>query len=220
MNIHHLNPFSSFIYELDQRIVNESHNNEKDNRQGDEDIVDLDDLVNKQPLISSPFSQSERIYHLDMWKPPRHYSKAEIEFEKPPNNKFASFTSSAALVQRLQKILEEKERNNNLLRKHLLKIHKESSILAEEVARRERPDGATLYRENNLLKDQLERCLRENALLRGLYMQSTNTALKKLKETEELNSRFQLQSRVHSAPSKICPDGSKAEDENEISVSK
>ena len=47
----------------------------------------------------------------------------------------ASFTSPTAQVSRLQKIVEDKDKQIAILQAQLLKIHKESSILAEEVAK-------------------------------------------------------------------------------------
>ena len=55
--------------------------------------------------------------------------------------------------------------------------------------RRRGPDANQLQRENRLMRDQLDRCMKENTVLRGLHMQSKNTTLKKLQKQHDMEGR-------------------------------
>ena len=50
--------------------------------------------------------------------------------------------------------------------------------------RRQGPDAAQLRRQNHHLKEQLDRCMRENAILKGFQMRSKNSVFKRIQSKE------------------------------------
>ncbi|XP_052079157.1 uncharacterized protein LOC127717519 isoform X1 [Mytilus californianus] len=157
--------------------------------------VDKDDSIQvtlRNPsFISRPFDTTKS--EGAVWTSPKPIGSAKerskyFSFDRPKTSDRTRLSSavSSHQAQYLKKILQEKEKELQMMQKLLSKSTDENSKLSKELEGYQGKNYDEIYLENLKLKESISRVSKENVILRGQLQQERNPAVQRMLKKENL----------------------------------
>ncbi|XP_071150159.1 uncharacterized protein [Mytilus edulis] len=157
--------------------------------------VDQDDSIQvtlRNPShISRPFDTTKP--GGAVWTSPKPIGSAKerskyFSFDRPKTSDRTRLSSavSSHQAQYLKKILQEKEKELQMMQRLLSKSTEENSKLSKELEGYQGKNYDEIYVENLKLKESISRVSKENVILRGQLQQDRNPAVQRMLEKEKL----------------------------------
>lgn len=160
-----------------------------DDEEKDQDMSE--DTLSEAPNIQRPFSslKLESPSRYANWSGPRKTMQSnrvnEFEWKKPIGSDGTCFTSPAQQLVRLQKVLEEKEKDMAILRKSLMKAQEDNYELIKELEGYRGEHYEDMKIENIRLKEHVKILTKEATKLRGLQRAQGNSILIKMQQERD-----------------------------------
>ncbi|CAG2231322.1 unnamed protein product [Mytilus edulis] len=128
-----------------------------------------------------------------VWTSPKPIGSAKerskyFSFDRPKTSDRTRLSSavSSHQAQYLKKILQEKEKELQMMQRLLSKSTEENSKLSKELEGYQGKNYDEIYVENLKLKESISRVSKENVILRGQLQQDRNPAVQRMLEKEKL----------------------------------
>ncbi|XP_064647148.1 uncharacterized protein LOC135499986 [Lineus longissimus] len=176
------------------------------------DVVSISEQPFEEvPIIRRPFSSKGRepSDRRANWKTPNFPKQdrgASFKWDKPLNSEEStSYSSPGQQLQRLNVLLHEKDRELEIVRNQLKKAQTDNYNLIKELQGYKGEHYDDLKKDNLVLKEQIDRVIRENMKLCGLRRQDQNTKLQELKLKEELQRKHGVRNR-NATPRRSVPN--------------